>query len=627
VFQIKVCADKKGVTAMGTFWLKVAGIALCGFVVVAVIGAVSSGNASESVTDRGATPGDTVGVAMAKPTVGASGPVSARNAALTQSTPNIPEFEFDVGGRPPSRSVYGLAAERVVQKILFVTNESELTAGEVANHIGEAESGVPQTLSELRKYGLVEQQGQGWRSKTRLYTRAEIQEGETLSLKYAKQEAEILRQAIPRLREVYAKTTLSRTLPWDDLSLIVVGALLSDFCTVDRIPFRPQNVSEETVYYLQTPEGKPWGFEGYEKLPKRFPSCRWTFYQNQFRKYNGGIARFGYYGNPNEQRKEPVINPGGWCMGPEGRILFALAEGPLSLGELESATEMRRELLQGVLDKMAGYDPPAVVNESGKYRTKVPIFTALDLSLMLSECDRVAQDIYDKVVRSHAQERQARARELGRKWPLPAGTYVRDRALQMLVEEGLLSAVPAPPVHWKFGVWGWTGFMPMNEELTEGVLPDPFLLTAVTNDEGKLLQETESLRAGILKGSRFKDVSTPAKAFLTRFSAFVHTDVGTLREVQVPSEQIGEDYFTDPKRRGWSQEMAKLSVRRLPPVPASPKEGDVSVVFAFYERSFEDAHVYFYHNGGWRFLFNTSDVGFWSKNAQKTAQERLASLR
>jgi hypothetical protein len=86
---------------MGTFWLKVAGIALCGFVVVAVIGAVSSGNASESVTDRGATPGDTVGVAMAKPTVGESGPVSARNAALTQSTPNIPEFEFDVGGRPP----------------------------------------------------------------------------------------------------------------------------------------------------------------------------------------------------------------------------------------------------------------------------------------------------------------------------------------------------------------------------------------------------------------------------------------------------------------------------------------------------------------------------------------------
>ena len=65
-------------------------------------------------------------------------------------------------------------------------------------------------------------------------------------------------------------------------------------------------------------------------------------------------------------------------MGPEGRILFALAEGPLSLGELESATEMRRELLQDVLHKMAGYTPPAVVNESGKYRTKVPIFTASD---------------------------------------------------------------------------------------------------------------------------------------------------------------------------------------------------------------------------------------------------------
>ena len=73
--------------------------------------------------------------------------------------------------------------------------------------------------------------------------------------------------------------------------------------------------------------------------------------------------------------------------------------------------------------------------------------------------------------------------------------------------------------------------------------------------------------------------------------------------------------------------MGKLSIRRLPPAPAKPNEGDVSVVFAFYERTFEDAHVYFYHNGGWRFLFNTSDVGFLTKNAKRAAQERLASLR
>lgn len=105
VFQIKVCADKKGVTGRGTFWLKVAGIAIGGFVVVAVIGAVSSRNASESLTDRDATQGDTVGVAMAKPAVGESGPVGAHYAAFEQNRPNIPEFEFEVFGQPPSRSV------------------------------------------------------------------------------------------------------------------------------------------------------------------------------------------------------------------------------------------------------------------------------------------------------------------------------------------------------------------------------------------------------------------------------------------------------------------------------------------------------------------------------------------
>ncbi|MCU0917111.1 MAG: hypothetical protein MUC88_21495 [Planctomycetes bacterium] len=612
---------------MGTFWFKVAGITVGGFVVVAVIGAVSPGSARESATDRGATPGNAVPVVRAQPAVGESGPVSARKAGVVPGIPTIPEFEFDVGGRPPSRSVYGLAKERVVQKILFVTNESHLTAGEVASRIGEAESLVTQKLGELLKYGLVEQQGHAWGSKVRLYTRAEIQEGETLSGKYAQQEAEILRQALPRLRDIYAKTQLSKTFPWEDVSLIVVGALLSDFCAVDRIPFRPQNVTEETMYYLRTPEGTAWGFEGYEQLPQRFPSCRWTFYQNQSETYKGAIARFGYYGNTSEQRKEPIINPAGWCIGPEGRILFALAEGPLSLEELESATEMPQGVLQNVLGRMAGYHPPAVGNESGKYRTKVPILTGSDLALLLPECDRVAEDIYAKVVRPHTREKLARAKELGRRWPLPSGTYVRDRALQALVEEGLLSAVTTPPVDWNFGVWGWTGFLPMHEEVTDGILPDPFLLTAVTDDEKKLLREAESLRAGILKGSRFKDVSTPAKAFLTRFSAFVHTDVGTLREVQVPAGHIDQNYFADPQRRGWSQEMSKLSVRRLPPTPAHPKDGDVGVVFASYERTFEDAHVYFYHNGGWRFLFNTSDVGFWSKNAKKAARERLASLR
>ena len=612
---------------MRTIWLTAVGIATYGFVVVAVIGLVSSGNASEALVDRDGPRGHILGAAVAKLAVGESGPIRAHYAAVEQGTPEIPEFEFDVWGQPPSRSVYGLTTERVVQKILFVTNESGLTAGEVANRIGETESVVTQKLSELQKYGLVEQQGQEWSSKTRLYTRADIEEVETLSLKYAKQEAEILRQAIPRLSEVYAKTTLSKTFPWRDMSLIVVGALLSDFCTVDRVPFQPQNVGEKTDHYLRTPEGKLWGFAGYEKLPKRFPSCRWTFYQNQFKTYKGAVARFGYFGNPNEQRKAPVVNPGRWCIGPEGRVLFALADGALSLGELESATEMPREVIQGVLDTMARYDPPAVVDESGRYRTKVPIFTVADFSLMLPECDKVAQDIYYRVVRPHAQERQARARELGLKWPLSSGTYVRDRALQMLVEEGLLSAVPESPVSWNFGLWGWRGYMPMGEDVTEGTMPDPFLLTAVTDEEKKLLEETESLRAGILKGSRFKDISTPAKAFLTRFSAFVHTDVGTLREVEVPSGQIGEDYFSDPKLQGWSQEMRKLSIRRLPPTPSNPRDGDVSVVFAFYERSFEDAHVYFYHDGGWRFLFNTYEVGFWTQNVEKAVQEKLVSLQ
>jgi hypothetical protein len=35
-----------------------------------------------------------------------------------------------------------------------------------------------------------------------------------------------------------------------------------------------------------------------------------------------------------------------------------------------------------------------------------------------------------------------------------ADTYVRDKAIQILVEKGLLSPVPNAPVDWTFGFWG-----------------------------------------------------------------------------------------------------------------------------------------------------------------------------
>ena len=56
----------------------------------------------------------------------------------------------------------------------------------------------------------------------------------------------------------------------------------------------------------------------------------------------------------------------------------------------------------------------------------------------------------------HAENCKARAAELGRRWPLPADTFVRDKALALLADEGLIGPVPAAPVRPRFeaGFWG-----------------------------------------------------------------------------------------------------------------------------------------------------------------------------
>jgi hypothetical protein len=90
-----------------------------------------------------------------------------------------------------------------------------------------------------------------------------------------------------------------------------------------------------------------------------------------------------------------------------------------------------------------------------------------DFPLFLPELDRIAEKIFREVSLPHLKERKERAMVLGYRWPLPADTYVRDKAIQMLVEETLLSSIPEPPVDWNFSVWGWKGFLRMHREIIE----------------------------------------------------------------------------------------------------------------------------------------------------------------
>jgi len=258
----------------------------------------------------------------------------------SQQEGNFPEFEFDVWRRPPSRKVYDLTKEKVVQNILFSIKEKAISAGEIARMVGRLESIVTDKLDQLEQFDLVKQVNQKWISNIPLYTKAEIEEAEKIGMKYAKKQAAILRREIPNLKQLYNNTTLSKSFSWDEVSLIVVSAFLSDFCVVDRIPFRPENFTKELQPALKTGDLR-WAYDGFEKLPGRFTSRKWKFYQNVVSKSSGGMARFGYF---QENRTSPPSRPEHWFFIREGKILFALADGPLSLTGLEKQTEFNKTI-------------------------------------------------------------------------------------------------------------------------------------------------------------------------------------------------------------------------------------------------------------------------------------------
>ena len=535
----------------------------------------------------------------------------------------FPEFEFDVWASPPSRKIYALSRESVVQRILYSIEETALPVQEIAVKVETSVEQVLEKLNELSDFGLVHQDGQRWISCIPLYTEDELRVAEQIGEKYGVEQARILQSELPRLKSVFHKTLLSKHFPWDDVSLIVVGALLADFCVVDRIPFTPEHHMEELQPSLVSPSGKRWGYDGFQKLPKRFPSRKWKFYQNQFSKYSGGLTRFGYYG---ENRASPPARPEGWIRFEQGKILFALAEGPRTFESLKAHTKLRPEILKKGLNVLQHTSPPAIILQNSRYRSKIPILCEADRDLLLRECDRIAEIVFEKVVRPHYAERVAKGKASGSRWPLPSGTYVRDKALQILIESRLISGVPASPVDWNFGVWGWRGFLPMHDHIKKNLKPDPFLLTSISDGETREIARLNSLKNRILENESLVDISTPANAFLTWISAYAHSDIEALRRVEVPADRIDMAHLKSRTKQGWLGFIGKVNIRRLPPVPSNLEEGDVCPVFTMHERGFEEAYVFFFHDEGWRYLGSTPRDGLWHDWAKTAAKNKLALL-
>jgi predicted transcriptional regulator len=374
----------------------------------------------------------------------------------------FPPLTFQIWGRVPFSS--RLTETPLHQHILLAIRKDPRSIEEIAREVAASSEEVSRALSQLSQYDLVRQTGESrWVTNIPIFVAEEILKAHQIGLKYARIEADLLRDDIPALKTAYEQCQVSRYHPWSKTSLIVVGALCADFCVSDRVRFR-REYFDERLLPPRHPDGRRWGYSGEETLASPLPSRKYQFYQNVTSDSGGGITRFGYFQLLDEKRMSPPRGPEGLHGGPEGKIWLSLTT-PATPTEIGERTGLSSDTIQATLDKMSRWNPPGVVEENGRYVPSIPILSADDLGRLLPEADRVAEIILKQVTIPMEKEMDEEAKRLGLRFPLPSGTSARDVALQILSEEAVISPVAQPPVPWNFGVWGWNGRLAMWEDV------------------------------------------------------------------------------------------------------------------------------------------------------------------
>ena len=374
------------------------------------------------------------------------------------------QLEFDIWGSIPFSQ--DVTSDPTAQGILLATRAEPRSVTQIADAVGADRSQVERGTDELAKWDLLvadDRSGGRWVANVPVYTAADLAVSEKIGAKYARIEADILRSSIPRLRELYESCEIAARFPWESMSLIVVGALLADFCVVDRVRFFPQYLDERFLPPLH-PDGSRWAYVAYEKRTPRFDSKRWAFCQNvnEDGAGVGELSMFSYFDPPAQRRPAP-----GSLFDPRFRgVVCGLAEAEMSLDQMRAITSVDVDELKATLEDWSSRNPPAVSARDGRYTLNVPVFPRCDLERLVRLADAVAVTIHTEVTIPCQVERERTASELGLRFPMAESYLARDIALGLLVGEGLLSEIPDPPVPWTFGVWGWQGALPQWQDAT-----------------------------------------------------------------------------------------------------------------------------------------------------------------
>jgi hypothetical protein len=172
-------------------------------------------------------------------------------------------------------------------------------------------------------------------------------------------------------------------------------------------------------------------------------------------------------------------------------------------------------------------------------------------------------------------------------------------------------------------VWGWNGFLAMDDQVLNGVKVDSFVSTPVSSKEKQWIDRYLSIKEKILKGERYNNIESPVDAFLTRLSAYIHSDPEALDDVEIVSAPFDTASFQKPETQKRIEYLKKLDIWRVHLPGAISKERDAVPIFT----SEDDTHVYFYYRGGWRYLYKTAYVWLWQDRLDEELKKGLDVLK
>lgn len=149
-------------------------------------------------------------------------------------------------------------------------------------------------------------------------------------------------------------------------------------------------------------------------------------------------------------------------------------------------------------------------------------------------------------------------------------------------------------------ILNWRGYL---EQWEAEKKKDPILLSPVSEEEKKAVEDFYKVRAKIKEGKRFEDYSTPLNSFLTLISNLHFKD----------AENIKAQYVRDPEASGmklsiefleeWEFELYAIGILRAPPPPKNENR-EIWPIYLGKDSELSDVYVFVFLDGEWKVMGN-----------------------